>query len=60
VRPSIVPFLYSKRTAAARSPGAAGVRVIVALWTTERFVAVLSELAVELPPGTPGQGPGIS
>ena len=46
VRPSIVPPLYSKRTAAARSPGS------IALWTTERFVAVTSEPLVELPPKT--------
>jgi hypothetical protein len=36
-----LPFLYSKRTAAARS--------LVSLIESERFVAVLSELAVELP-----------
>ena len=41
VSPSIVPFLHSKRTAAARS--------LVSLIESERFVAVLSELAVELP-----------
>jgi hypothetical protein len=41
---STVPFLYSKRTAAARSPGSP-------LWTTERFVAVSSTPAVELPNG---------
>ena len=42
VSPSIVPFLYSKRTAAARSPGSR-------LSTIDRFVAVSSTLAVELP-----------
>jgi hypothetical protein len=38
VRPSIAPFVYSKRAAAARSP-----RSRVNMWTTdfERFVAVL-------------------
>jgi hypothetical protein len=39
---STVPFLYSKRTAAARSPGSR-------LSTIDRFVAVSSTLAVELP-----------
>ena len=39
---STVPFVYSKRAAAARSPE-------VALSTIERFVAVTSLLAVELP-----------
>jgi hypothetical protein len=38
---SIVPFLHSKRTAAARS--------LVSLIESERFVAVSSEPAVELP-----------
>ena len=41
VSPSIVPFLYSKRTAAARS--------LVSL--SKSFVAVSSEPAVELPCG---------
>ena len=41
VSPSIVPFLYSKRTAAARS--------LVSLSKSERFVAVTSEPLVELP-----------
>ena len=41
VSPSIVPFLYSKRTAAARS--------LVSLSKSERFVAVSSEPLVELP-----------
>ena len=42
---SIVPFLYSKRTAVTRS--------LVSLIESERFVAVLSELAVELPSRVP-------
>ena len=39
VSPTIVPFLHSKRTAAARSPGS----------TIDRFVAVSSEPLVDLP-----------
>ena len=41
VRPSIVLFLYSKRTALTRS--------LVSGWTIERFVRLLSGPLVELP-----------
>ena len=41
---SVVPFLYSKRTAAARSLVSR-----LALSKSERFVATSSTLAVELP-----------
>ena len=44
VSPSIVLFEYSKRTAVTRSPLFRG-------WTIERFVAITSALAVELPVG---------
>eukprot|EP00964_Phaeocystis_antarctica_P109846 scaffold74265_cov97-Phaeocystis_antarctica.AAC.1 len=44
VRPSIVPFLYSKRAAATRS-------LVSPLWAIDRFVAVTSTPAVE-PPST--------
>ena len=47
VRPSIVPFLYSKRTAAARSPGSRYV------WTIDRLVAVSSPPAVNNPTTAP-------
>ena len=47
VRPSIVLFLYSKRTALTRS--------LVSGWTIERFVAITSQPAVELPCCTKSQ-----
>ncbi len=49
VRLSIVPFLYSKRTAAARS-------LVSALWTTERCVAVTALPLADLPDKWDGSG----